>query len=49
MKTFHCDDCGEAGRDKELLHTGWDSYAYLCHDEEKSCYNHVVMLGIPWA
>ncbi len=37
-----CDDCGEVGRDKELMLVGWDAIAYYCHDEEKSCYNYVL-------
>lgn len=46
-----CDDCGETGRDKEVLRLvevrGEDpdwviDMAYYCHDEEKSCYNYVL-------
>jgi hypothetical protein len=37
-----CDDCGEAGRHKNVLPV-MDSLAYLCHDEEKSCYNYLLM------
>ena len=36
-----CDSCGEIGRQQYVMLRGWDSLAYYCHDEEKSCYNYV--------
>jgi len=43
LTTMHCDDCGQTGRTKEMLFIDWDAIGYYCHDEEKSCYNFVVM------
>lgn len=40
---IRCDDCGESGRPKEALLLGWDTVGLFCHDEEKSCYNYVLM------
>jgi hypothetical protein len=41
-RRYVCDDCGEAGRPKAIL-PAMDVLAYYCHDEEKSCYNYVLM------
>jgi len=37
-----CHDCGETGRVKAAITSGRDRTVY-CHDEEKSCYNYVLM------
>lgn len=37
-----CQDCGEIGRHKKVLNKRGRLLLY-CHDEEKSCYNYVVM------
>jgi hypothetical protein len=37
-----CEDCGEIGRVKAALKVR-GRIKLLCHDEDKSCYNYVLM------
>lgn len=37
-----CRDCGEIGRYKKVMNVRGRLSLY-CHDEEKSCYNYVLM------
>lgn len=38
-----CDCCGKVGRPKETMEADYYTLAYYCHDEEKSCYNYVLL------
>lgn len=41
-RVHRCHECFERGRDKALLNVGGALKLY-CHDEEKSCFNYVLM------
>jgi uncharacterized Zn finger protein len=41
-RIHRCHDCGEIGRVKEVLKIR-GRLKVLCHDEEKSCFNYVLM------
>lgn len=41
-RIHRCRDCGEIGRYKKVMNVRGRLSLY-CHDEEKSCYNYVLM------
>jgi hypothetical protein len=46
-KPHRCRGCGERGRVKGILSFSGELRLY-CHDEEKSCYNYIVLQkGVP--